>query len=252
MAATTRPTLAAQLLQASRAGQLRYRGTTSPAGGPLYVIQAPGSVERALTQTDAAAWLEGWNAGHGTAKARRVAGPGAELASLRAVLINPSLQDQCKIAILVTMEEAGLGVVDLAERIGRVRAAVSTALSFEGTLSMPMAEALMQALGRTWSVRPGPPVDAAGDHTGPIAPPGRATREPVGLRAGRGLAVFAEAGLITVTSPMHADKVRRARYFEISRGRQAYKLRVEMVLAWLAGLGDAVDPPLVEHLMPVT
>src|SRR5574343_425665 len=114
-------------------------GVVTPPGP---VATAAGAV-RMWTGDEVTGWLHGQRIGAATAsirpdrrRSRR------ELEPLRSVLVAPSLADACRTAILAAMSEAGIGVVEMADRSGRTRKAVSDALRYgrSGALSITMAE----------------------------------------------------------------------------------------------------------------
>lgn len=243
---------ALHLIGVTRAGLYRVRGLHD-------------TPERVLTTDQARGWLAGYRMGLSSADLPRRSPAGRVPDEIRAVLVNPSLANACRVAIWAAMEYAGLTITDVAGRAGRTRNAVADALRFgarSGALSMQMAEAVMTATGQAWDVRwarlgagdqPGTTAPArVRNTTTVIAPFGQAPPESAGVRRIRGLAIAHENGLIEWVEPTEPNAARRAVRHVVLRGPNRIILRDRVTLPWLAGLGDATAPDLGRAVTPPT
>ncbi len=133
--------LADRLIALDAAGELTYRGLYDRDTN-RYEISVNGS-DRIYPVSEMIRWVTGWTA---AATARPV--PAAEsrrtpLGLVRRVLVNPSVEDQYRIAIRVAMEDRGLNVAEMAKLQGVNRKPFSQSIRFLG----PGLYSVMATLG---------------------------------------------------------------------------------------------------------
>lgn len=226
------------------AGAYRYHGQAGDGSG--YVVETTRH-RRVYPLDGMQAWHDGYTIGRQLAEQPRPAGDADQLADIRSVLVTPSLEDQCRMQIRYAMEQAGIGVVKLAERTGRTRGAIAAALRFgrAGSLSLKMADQMMAGLGRRWDVRSVPAVDREG---APVAPPAHAPPEPAGITRVRAVALAHERGLVELLAPLDATEAARARAYRLRAAGAEHTIRAPVVLPWLTGIADAADPATAADL----
>jgi hypothetical protein len=229
-----------QTLMADHARQrYKYVGVDGTGRDLRYTMEIHGR-RRIYDATQTRAWLQALTLG--TEDTTRTQTSVDDIAHVREVLVNPSLADSCRIAIRAAMEEEGIGPTELAERIGRTRHSISTALQFGrgGSLSMVMAQQMMAGCNRRWDVRYEGVADITpGSPQVPIAPTRTAPRAPAGLNRARALALGHEYEILRWLTPLDPSQCLRAKHFQVSFARTVYELPADTVIAWVAGLADA-------------
>ena len=228
------------LMAEDKAGRLRYIGPVDDSARYAIVVNGAG---REFPAAVMHAWLTGWRLAATTVHRPVEVAP---LDAVRAVLVAPSLADQCRTAILAAMETAGLDFTSLATATGRTRNACRDALRYgnPGKLSVRMADAMMAATGHTWSVCPvgaAQPTDRPAEAAN--TPIGRAVApEPVGVRRMRAAAIAHEHRLVTWVAPLEPNRARRPATFTFTRADVEHPVPAAHVEAWLLGLADRLDP----------
>lgn len=245
-----------RLATLDRGGPIRYRGVSSDG---TIAVTVDGR-ERVYTEPAMDNWLAGFTAGDGAARQPDVAAQRTRpLRFLRRVLVNPDPEDQHRIDILRLMEEAGVGVGELADRSDLDRKHLSGDLRFlhPGTFSL-----------RTHLGVHDPVVSKARAATDPnaptsLVPPARAL-EPSRMRDLRVLAVLHESGLIDWFGPKHRisapglggmmildpTRLLASTSFQVRVGEQgqAYTVAAAHTQPWAVGLCDRMDPDLAESI----
>jgi hypothetical protein len=124
-----------RLLNLDRAGALRFGGGD---GRPAELLTIElGDRSRAFAATEMLGWLDGFDAG--ATLPPELAPPPLELgrprsrdgrhrAQLRSILVNPTPQDQCRIALRLAMQRAGIGTSAMMTEIRASKKAIIDAL----------------------------------------------------------------------------------------------------------------------------
>ncbi len=222
-----------RLTSADRAGTLRYLGTNRPYGE--YAVEVHGQ-EREYSGIDMIDWLNGYTAGQlGKRQPVENRDP-ATIASVRAVLINPSLIDQVRIRARLAIQQAGLTVTAVSERIGVTRKGLSGSLQLgtSGTIG------ILAVLGHDPAARPDL---AERDGSVPLeaAPPAGWTEPDVIARL-RALGYAHEQGVARWASPTDVNKAYYTRTFALVIGDRETYVHTDQVRSYVIGVADAIVP----------
>lgn len=228
------------LLAGHAAGRFTYLGTDDD--GERYRVKVRGG-ERTFTEQQARAWLDGLGVGEksGSLLPDKPPGDDRSLAPIRSVLVNPSLADQIRIATWVAMEEQGVGVVEMARRIGATRKTVREGMRY----GHPGHLAMRAALGRDPDADP--EVAATSPNRRVALTVDRA--EPAGLARVRIAAYSHEVGLVRLISPLDPNQAQlpRARFI-LGVVDERYGVAAADLRFWLTGLAEVVDPKMADRL----
>lgn len=221
--------------------ELRFLGSPRP-GGPLTIEVGPDRRRRELAAVAMVDWLHGYLAGE---VAPLVDDPDLSvLDSAKSVLVHPTYEDQLRVRIRVGMERTGIGITELAKRMGVTKKTVLEATRFgrggylaifvplddEERVSHDMAEA-----------------DPEGPVT--IAPPSGWPEPPTVARV-RLLAYAHQQGLVDWVGPHDINKASSPALgveFELRRSDETFKVTPAGLPVWLLGVADACAPELAEQ-----
>lgn len=229
-----------QLRAAARAGHLRYLGTDAPDGD--LAVEVDGR-QREYEPRQMLDWLSGFDLGRAAGQVQPVwrRRPNV-IATVRAVLVNPSITDQARIRIRLVMQQEDVGPVELAKRIGVTTKSVTESLRW----SAPGAIGMLAALGHDPAIRQ----DLADtDPDTPLTPwPPAGWQEPEMLARLRLLGYAHEQGVIAWVDPVDVNKASHAAAFTVMVGDTAADVRAEAVRPFLVGVGDAVLPDAADQM----
>ncbi len=225
------------LLELQRQGRLRYLGVDRPFG--LSAVEVHGT-QREFPRDQMIYWIDGFNAAH---QAAARTGHSDRLASVRSILVNPSLSDQARIRALLAIERSGHTTHEIAAATG-----IATTKSIADALRFGVASVvgLLTCIGADPGARPDLAVLPADTPVQPEPPPG--WDEPRTVARARALAFAHEQGVITWVSPTDATAAVRTRRFVVQVGTQTHTLATEPVRAWLIGAADEVAPAVGDAL----
>jgi hypothetical protein len=232
-------TLAERLRALDRARQVNYLG--SDQGDGTYAVEVAGQLREypALRMVN---WLDGYTAGHGRAPQPAERRSPDAIATVRAVLVHPTLTDQTRIRIRVAMEDERVGVKELAGRIPVTLKSVVESLRWlsPGTIGM------MAVLGHDPGARPDLAAVDPATPLQPTAPDG--WPEPQILTTFRLLGYAHEQGVVSWVDPTNVNLATRARTFTVLVGDDPVQVHVDAIPPWLVGVGDAVMPDVAQRL----
>ena len=232
--------LTVTLRAADKAGDLRYLGTDRPDDGRL-AVEVNGQL-REYPARQMLDWLEGFTAGKDGYLQPPERRDRATIATVRSVLVNPSITDQSRIRVRLVMQQDGVGVVELAKRIGVTTKSVTESLRWLA----PGSIGISAALGRDQTTRPDL---AAVDPDTPLAPePPAGWEEPEMLTRLRLLGYAHEQGVIAWVDPVEVNRASHARAFDVLVGDQTVQVRADAVRPWLVGVADAIGPDLAQQM----